>query len=176
MPPEQAAAFVQQFLTPQVECIERRRGFIDKFIGDGVMAYWVVSSRKGQEECEAALSAAEESIRILSAIKLGSKSITIRVGLHIGRVSLGNFGTPARSQFTIIGKEVNKASRLESAKAPDLVTGGPLGFIRASEEFYAALSEQGKAQLPVTAKFIGRNIGEVLGYTSQIIDPSQYQQ
>jgi class 3 adenylate cyclase len=126
MSPYQAANFVQQFLTPQVEAIEKRRGYVDKFIGDAVMAYWIVASASAREECEAALDAAQEVVSSIQRISLGAETVKVRIGLHIGRVSVGNFGTAMRSQFTLIGAEVNKASRLESADEVQVVSGGPL--------------------------------------------------
>jgi class 3 adenylate cyclase len=166
MSPYQAASFAQQFLTPQVEAIDRRRGYIDKFIGDAVMAYWVVSSSSGTEECEAALSAARSVLDAIGALSLGPDPLRIRIGLHIGRVAVGNFGTPLRSQFTLIGPEVNKASRLESSGEPQVESGGPLGSIRMSDEFYGLLSDASQALLDVEAVVIAKNIGSLHLFTT----------
>lgn len=166
MSPYQASNFTQQFLTPQVEIIDRLRGYVDKFIGDAVMAYWIVQSRSGAEECEAALAAALGVVDAISELALGAEPLRIRIGLHIGRVSIGNFGTRSRSQFTLIGPEVNKASRLESCGEEQIESGGPLGSIRASEEFYGSLSSQTQERLEVRVQVKAKNIGTLRVFTT----------
>jgi len=160
MPPTNAASLVQKFLNPQVHSIDLRKGYIDKFMGDGVMAYWIVQSKLGKSEVEIALDAAKEVLDSIEKIKVGDTSLSIRIGLHIGIVSIGNFGTQMRSQFTLIGHEVNKAARLEQAKnSQQDNTGDILGSIRTSNEFYKLLSEKSKKELQSLTFVNSHNIG-----------------
>jgi len=152
MPPERAAQLVQEFLTPQIEAIEKAGGFVDKFIGDGVMAFWVVDGVPS-DPCFASLTAAEHAVAGVGDVWIGNERLKVRIGLHLGEVSAGFFGTVTRRQYTIIGSEVNKAARLEQAKAEGL------GFIRTSEEFFAALPEAiGSTHLPKRVTVDAKNI------------------
>jgi adenylate cyclase len=92
-------------------------GTIDKFIGDGVMAFWgapVRSDRHAVDACAAAL----ERQRLLAlqrtaAERVGGTPLRIRVGINTGRMLVGNIGSSERLSYTVIGDPVNVASRLE---------------------------------------------------------------
>ena len=94
------------------------RGTIDKFIGDGVMAFWgapVPSERHAAEACAAAL----ECQRLLAlqrakADRCGRTPLRMRVGINTGRMLVGNIGSSERLSYTVIGDPVNVASRLEA--------------------------------------------------------------
>lgn len=161
MPPQNASGFVQRFLTPQVHAIDSRKGFIDKFIGDAVMAYWIVKTTSEKEECEIAFAAAKEVAEKIKEIKIGDSFLSIRIGLHIGTVSIGNFGTPMRSQFTLIGKDVNKAARLEQAKNDNVKSGDSIGEIRVSDDFFNALSDKTKKHFTKFSIVEAKNIGGI---------------
>ena len=161
MPPERAAQLVQEFLTPQIEAIEKAGGFVDKFIGDGVMAFWVVDGVPS-DPCFASLTAAEHAVAGVGDVWIGNERLKVRVGLHLGEVSAGFFGTVTRRRYTIIGSEVNKAARLEQAKAEGL------GFIRTSEEFFAALPEAiGSTHLPKRVTVDAKNIDGLVVHSSK---------
>jgi adenylate cyclase len=92
-------------------------GTIDKFIGDGVMAFWgapVPSERHAIDACAAAL----ECQRLLAwqrteAVRCGGTPLQIRIGVNTGRMLVGNIGSSERLSYTVIGDPVNVASRLE---------------------------------------------------------------
>ena len=92
-------------------------GTIDKFIGDGVMAFWgapVPSERHAVDACAAAL----ECQRLLAlqraeAERRGGTPLRMRVGINTGRMLVGNIGSSERLSYTVIGDPVNVASRLE---------------------------------------------------------------
>lgn len=103
--------FINAYLKRVAPVIERHRGFIDKYIGDAVMAIFPDSP-------EDALNAAQEMLKELalyndSRREKGLQSVRIGVGVHSGPVILGTVGTEGRLATTIIGDTVNVASRIE---------------------------------------------------------------
>ena len=162
--PERTADIVQRFFNAQSLPIAAHGGHIDKFIGDGLMAFWVLpnSGADSSQACVNTLRAAEEAKRLVSKIKIGSDPLRLRIGLHIGLVLSGDFGSAARHQFTLIGPEVNKAARLEQAHTADVVDGSAeLGSIRLSNEFFQQLSQPIQRHYTKTSKAVVKNIGEI---------------
>lgn len=159
MPPQRVADFVQRFLGVQVEAIEAENGYVDKFVGDLVMAYWIVPG-DGRADCEQALRAALRSLAEIQLIEVGTVRLAARIGLHIGSVSTGNFGTVNRSQYTLIGTDVNKAARLEQVRDEDVnEEGGRLGWIRVSREFFDLLAPATQRHLPNSVHVTAKNMG-----------------
>ncbi len=94
-------------------------GYIDKYIGDGLMALFGVGNTNAFEVCQTATKAAVTMIEELHSLNLYlqkhfSIQFQIGIGLHFGSVILGEIGHPEKKQFTAIGDNVNFASRIES--------------------------------------------------------------
>jgi class 3 adenylate cyclase len=170
IPAELVGYFVQDFLVAQVDAITSRQGEIDKFMGDGVMAFWPVPTEALLDRiCAAALEAAEESVTKVQRIKFRDSHLDVRVGLHAGEVLSGNFGLlhgpRSRAQYSLIGSEVNKAARLEQARHPD--EGRTLGWIRTSEEFFRHLPEVARTRLPESVAGVkAKNMGTMTVHTT----------
>jgi class 3 adenylate cyclase len=162
--PGDAAKLVQRFLAPQVKAIESHGGAIDKFMGDGVMALWPATETTKTPVCVAALQAAEEALAGVRAIPVEGGHLDLRIGLHIGEVVLGDFGTAGRAQFTAIGADVNLAARLEQMK--EFTDKSLPGVLRASEAFFQALPGEGKARLPLAGTTFAKNIETIQVHTS----------
>ena len=163
--PERTADIVQRFFNAQSVPIAAHGGHIDKFIGDGLMAFWVLpnTGTDSRQACINALRAAEEAKKLVSEIKIGREPLRLRAGLHIGLVLSGDFGSAARHQFTMIGPEVNKAARLEQAHTEDVVDGSTeLGDIRLSDEFFQQLSQPIQRHYNKTSKAVAKNMGEII--------------
>lgn len=161
--PERVADIVQRFFNAQTGPIVSAGGHIDKFIGDGLMAFWLLphSDKSTRETCAKAIDAAEEANANVSNIHVGKTPLALRIGMHVGLVVSGDFGSATRHQFTLIGPEVNKAARLEQANGPDVIEGtGDLGSIRLSREFWSELSDfqqhRFQNRFVVEAKNIGK--------------------
>ena len=115
--PDRLIQMLNRYMTPMVDCIIDYRGTIDKFIGDAIMAYWNAPIEI-ENHADEALKSAVAQIEMLVDI---NKEITpeyditinIGIGLHTGRVTAGDMGSYGRSDYTIIGDNVNLASRLE---------------------------------------------------------------
>jgi adenylate cyclase len=94
------------------------RGTIDKYIGDGVMAFWGAPEDLPDHALRAC-SAALQSQQALSAfhqkwMAKGIPEFSTRIGVYTGSAIVGNFGTSERMNYTAIGDSVNAASRLEA--------------------------------------------------------------
>ncbi len=160
--PERVADIVQRFFNAQSGPILSAGGHIDKFIGDGLMAFWILPSEDASaaEQCGAALEAAQQAALSVSEIQIGQIALSLRIGLHIGPVVSGDFGSATRHQFTLIGPEVNKAARLEQVHSDDVIEGqGTLGEIRLSREFWQELSVSQQAACPNRFVARAKNIG-----------------
>ncbi len=165
--PSRTADVVQRFFNAQSIPITTHDGHIDKFIGDGLMAFWVLAEAEAANtKCSEALRAAEEAMKAVSEIHIGNNPLHLRIGLHIGLVLSGDFGSAARHQFTLIGPEVNKAARLEQVHAEDVTDGDPdIGAIRLSGEFREELTDLTKKRYGRRSKAEAKNIGEIELYS-----------
>ena len=161
--PSRTADIVQRFFNAQSSPIAAHDGHVDKFIGDGLMAFWVLTENEdAAAKCLEALAAAEEALKAVSEISVGEDPLHLRIGLHLGLVLSGDFGSVSRHQFTLIGPEVNKAARLEQVHADDLVAGaGELGAIRLSTAFRDELPDPVKEKYGRYGKAQAKNIGEI---------------
>ena len=161
--PVRTAEIVQRFFNAQSSPIAAHGGHIDKFIGDGLMAFWMLAENEAADvKCMDALRAGEEAAEAVSKIRIGNDPLRLRIGLHIGLVLSGDFGSVARHQFTLIGPEVNKAARLEQIHAEDIVEGArDIGAIRLSVDFRNELNDLIKARYRHHSKARAKNIGEI---------------
>ncbi len=118
-PPEQTIEFLNGYLSKVATLIEGSEGVIDKYIGDAIMAYWLPPENGISYEktaCEVALKHREIVEEFKKEIRLKSENVKfdIRIGIHAGDAIIGNIGSSERMDYTIIGDNVNLASRLES--------------------------------------------------------------
>lgn len=114
---------INKFLTPLTNVILEREGTIDKYMGDCIMAFWNAPLDVENHEREGCLSALEmiDSLVILNdqlekeAEEEGRPHIPLRVGigLNTGLCCVGNMGSDARFDYSVLGDAVNLASRLE---------------------------------------------------------------
>ena len=108
------------FLTPMTDLIMERRGTIDKYMGDCVMAFWnapLHNPAHADDACESALAMVRELERINRDIREAHggtvPEIKIGIGINTGDCVVGNMGSNRRFNYTAIGDAVNLASRLE---------------------------------------------------------------
>ncbi|MHB8355141.1 MAG: adenylate/guanylate cyclase domain-containing protein [Vulcanimicrobiaceae bacterium] len=127
------------YLSAMTDLLHQRGAFVDKFIGDAVMAFWGYP-RMTRPENDAVLACAEKMIALASRHTFGGDAACIGVGIEQGTCFMGNVGNDKKRQFTIIGDTVNVASRLE-AKTKDL------GNIVVGATFFNGLSPQQQARL-----------------------------
>lgn len=115
--PERVIAMLNTYMTPMVESITQHQGTVDKFIGDAVMAYWNAPLAVAHHADKAVTSALQQLERLQELNQQLKEDfdvkIRIGIGIHTGEVTLGEMGSAGRSDYTIIGDNVNLASRLE---------------------------------------------------------------
>jgi class 3 adenylate cyclase len=109
---------LNRYFTQVGELIERNDGYIDKFVGDGVMAIFGV---EGQPDAPIrSVNAALQTLVAVDRMKPFFASMygidfNIRIGLHLGEAVVGSIGSPGHERLTAIGDAVNVASRVEAA-------------------------------------------------------------
>jgi len=97
------------------QTITKHQGYIDKYIGDAIMAVWNAPNTVDNPE-KAAVDAAHEIIGSLDDIRqiTGEAELDLRIALNAGPVLVGDIGGEHRRSFTVMGTTVNTASRVES--------------------------------------------------------------
>jgi two-component system sensor histidine kinase ChiS len=115
MTPQALFAFLNEYLAQMQGSIDQYGGFVDKFIGDAIMALF---DQDGAEQAEAAVKAGigmQQRLREWNLERSGPPDhpVASGVGIHTGTVMLGTLGSSTRVDSTVIGDAVNLASRLE---------------------------------------------------------------
>lgn len=113
----QLAEMLNVYLTHMTRLIQARKGTIDKYIGDAIMAFWGAPMSNEQHARDAVLTALamQASLAELNPIlqARGWPAVRIGVGVNTGRMSVGNMGSEFRMAYTVMADAVNLASRLE---------------------------------------------------------------
>ena len=112
MSPKENFDFLNNYLESMTPAINNNNGFIDKYIGDAVMALFPTSA---EDSVKAALEMNKELINFNAARTLsGGETVNMGVGIHIGQLVLGTIGRETRMETTVISDTVNASARLES--------------------------------------------------------------
>jgi adenylate cyclase len=159
---------LRDYLTAMTIVIRDHGGTLDKYMGDGIMAFFGDAEPEGggesAEEDRVERNAAravkvalemQKKMAELNAnwMSLGQEPHLIRVGLNTGVVTVGNLGTEYLWDYTVIGPEVNKSQRLESAAEP--------GGLLLSRRTYALARKQGVLPEDLPPKVVNlKGIGE----------------
>jgi adenylate cyclase len=121
--PQGLTRLMNRFLTPLTNAIIERKGTIDKYIGDAIMAFWNAPVDDNEQEanaCEAALEMLLRAETLNSELKREAETnggvympLRIGIGLNTGPCVVGNMGSDFRFNYSVLGDTVNLASRLE---------------------------------------------------------------
>jgi adenylate cyclase len=159
---------LRDYLTAMTAVILEHGGTLDKYMGDGIMAFYGDAEPEGDGEAaeenrvehnaanavRTALAMQKKMAELnASWMSLGQEPHLIRVGINTGVVTVGNLGTEYLMDYTVIGPEVNKAQRLESAAEP--------GGILLARRTYALARKQGVLPEDLPPKVVNlKGIGE----------------
>jgi adenylate cyclase len=121
--PQGLTALMNRFLTPLTNAILARKGYIDKYMGDAIMAFWNAPLDDPQHQinaCEAAVDMLERidelNARREQEAQQGGHAfmpIKVGIGLNTGICTVGNMGSDIKFNYSVLGDGVNLASRLE---------------------------------------------------------------
>ena len=109
-------AALQTFYELSARAVEARDGFVDKYLGDGVMALFVPIFT-GEGHSDRAVSAAIDLVTAIEGSDLPASGIRVGAGVHGGRAFVGVMGTGDKLDFSALGDPVNVAARLGSMAA-----------------------------------------------------------
>ena len=122
--PQGLTQLMNRFLTPLTNAIIERKGTIDKYIGDAIMAFWNAPVDDAEQEvnaCDAALAMQERAVELNAELKQEAETgggtympLRIGIGLNTGPCVVGNMGSEFKFNYSVLGDTVNVASRLEA--------------------------------------------------------------
>ncbi len=127
---EAAAELTKGFLDCLTRPVLEHEGTLDRYTGDGLVAFWG-APLDSPDQADRAVSAALQIVAEVEKfnayrIAQGLRSVRVRIGIENGQALVGDLGTPFRSTYTAVGDCINFASRLEAA-ARDLPTSLVIG-------------------------------------------------
>lgn len=167
--PETLVELLNKYLTAMTEIILRHRGNVNKYLGDGIMA--IFGAPRGEPNhaslaCFAALDSQSELAKRREQWNAeGHPEVSARIGINSGWLVVGNMGSPARLEYTVMGDAVNLASRLEGANKfyDTLILLGPRTYELAAQDIEAReidrLRVKGKKEPVVVYELLARKGG-----------------
>jgi adenylate cyclase len=168
MPAEDVVALLNRYFGRMAGMVHKHGGTVDKFIGDGMMAFFNAPNTLEEPEYCAVL-AARDMLGELAELNAelaaeGKPALQIGIGLHCGPAVIGNVGSSDRHEFTAIGDTVNTAARVESmckdAGYPIVVSDAVAAILAYPRDFIAL----GEHQLK----------GRKVGVTLYGLDPARH--
>jgi class 3 adenylate cyclase/PAS domain-containing protein len=122
--PENIVEILNEYFSEAVESVIQYKGYIDKYIGDCIMAVWGVPIMHGKDDAINAVSCAVSIQDLIRSAKRKifrkeAKNLRVGIGINTGPLVAGNLGSIQRMDYSVIGDTVNLAARLESAAGPN---------------------------------------------------------
>jgi adenylate cyclase len=125
--PQDAVDIINTFLKLVIDTVFEFRGTLDKFRGDGFMAFFGAPIRRDDDPASAVRCALalQEGIKHITFAGFPDLRLHLGMGINTGIVIAGNIGSERRTDYTVIGDEVNVAQRFEATAGPGqtLITG-----------------------------------------------------
>jgi adenylate cyclase len=117
MPPARVVAKLNRYFTIMQKVIYDHRGNVDKFNGDGLMAFWGMPRASEHDESDAVFTAIRMQQKLwpfnLQLCAEGRQPVHMGIGLNSGEFIAGNIGSEDKIEFTLIGDTVNLTARIE---------------------------------------------------------------
>lgn len=176
--PDELVRLLNEYLGEMTDILFRRWGTLDKYIGDAIMGFWGSPFPQDDHAIRACACALDMRARLrelnLKWEAEGRKPLAVGVGLNTGQVNVGNMGSSKRFAWTVMGDNVNLASRLEgTTKEYQVQSVVSESTYRAAKDHYVfreidRIKVKGKT-LPVTIyELLDWNRNELL-YTERIV-------
>jgi adenylate cyclase len=119
MSPAELVAFMNEYLSAMTDIIENNGGYIDKYIGDSIVAVFGAPAHDKDHAINAAYAALACHVRLdelnQSSVVFQGQKVAHRIGLNSGEALVGNIGSRRRFNYSVMSDAVNVASRLEGA-------------------------------------------------------------
>ena len=141
MAPDNLVNSLNRYFSGQVDIIYNRKGIVDKYIGDAIMAFWGAPEKHEDDVLQSVLAGLDmiDSVAAFNAGQraAGKPEFYIGIGINYGEVTVGNIGSERKMDYTVIGDSVNLASRMEG------LTKTYHSEILVTESVYAELQQTG---------------------------------
>lgn len=116
--PDQVVHMLNNFLGTMTKIIADHRGIVDEILGDGMLAFFGAPSEQ-PDHAQRAIGCAVDMQRAMESVNAynqthGLPVLTMGIGIHTGEAIVGNIGSETRSKYSVVGKHVNLAARIES--------------------------------------------------------------
>jgi adenylate cyclase len=147
--PATLTSLLNEYLTDMTDIILEEGGYLDKYIGDAIVAYWnaplsqpdhAIRACRTVLRCQRRLAEKREVYKQRTGV-----TIKARIGMNTGEVTVGNMGSRDRFNYTVLGDAANLASRLEGANK--------------AFGTYAMISEETWSE--TDGQFVGRELGQL---------------
>lgn len=117
MPPHELTAYISEYFETMTKIILAKNGTLDKYMGDGIMAFWgapINDEKHALHACQGALIMQKKLVDLNTHWQSEKKpSVSVRIGINTGDVIVGNIGSKDKLSYTAIGDGVNLSSRLQ---------------------------------------------------------------
>ncbi|MDC7224457.1 MAG: adenylate/guanylate cyclase domain-containing protein [Spirochaetales bacterium] len=149
MSPQELVHLLNDYLTIMTDCLIDFNGTLDKYIGDAIMGFWGAPLPQDNHAVLACKSALRqlELLEMLNKKAEPNRQIHIGIGMNSGVGTVGNMGSQGRMNFTVMGDNVNLASRLEG--------------ITKVYRTHIVISQSTKEAISVDEKFITRELDDI---------------
>ncbi|MGA2384689.1 MAG: adenylate/guanylate cyclase domain-containing protein [Gemmatimonadales bacterium] len=117
IPPQRLTQLLQEYFTAMTDAVTATDGVVDKYMGDGIMAFWGAPIEQ-PNQADRAVQTAIDMIARLKGLREhwsaeGLPFLDVGIGIDLGIVTVGNIGSSKRFDYTLVGDAVNAASRIE---------------------------------------------------------------
>jgi class 3 adenylate cyclase/tetratricopeptide (TPR) repeat protein len=159
MDPEEVSILMNRLLQYLAGAVYDYEGYVDKFIGDAIMALFGAPLAHENDPERATLAGLAMLDVVARHNQAQGTDLEIRVGINVGEVVAVHLGTGGRMQYTVLGDAVNVASRLEGEAAPSTVLVSEAVYRRVDHRFEAEelepLELKGKAEKVRAFRVVG---------------------